>query len=112
MYGVNPNVKQDIHNNWWLQPYFFYTIRSTNTKGNRGYEYDYSKRDSKSYGTHQVLKDVNLNIHPGEIYGLISNVNPCRLQLAMVSAGAESLQPSWQNPVCCLQVLALSRVCL
>ena len=25
----------------------------------------------KSYGTHQVLKDVNLNIHQGEIYGLI-----------------------------------------
>ncbi len=25
----------------------------------------------KSYGTHQVLKDVNLNIHRGEIYGLI-----------------------------------------
>ena len=70
------------------------------------------KNIQKSYGTHQVLKDVNLNIHPGEIYGLISNVNPCRLQLAMVSAGAESLQPSWQNPVCCLQVLALSRVCL
>ena len=45
----------------------------------------------KSYGTHQVLKDVNLNIHQGEIYGLISNVNPCRQQLAMVSAGAESL---------------------
>ena len=70
------------------------------------------KNIQKSYGTHQVLKDVNLNIHQGEIYGLISNVNPCRLQLAMVSAGAESLQPSWQNPVCCLQVLALSRVCL
>ena len=25
----------------------------------------------KSYGTHQVLKDVNLNINQGEIYGLI-----------------------------------------
>ena len=102
------------------------------------------KNIQKSYGTHQVLKDVNLNIHQGEIYGLIgkndagkttifkiilglsefehgkisilfssdclylcpymrmiSNVNPCRLQLAMVSAGAESLQRSWQNPVCC-----------
>ena len=70
------------------------------------------KNIQKSYGTYQVLKDVNLNIHPGEIYGLISNVNPYRMQLAMVSAGAESLQPSWQNPVCCLQVLALSRVCL
>lgn len=36
MYDVNPNVKHDIRNNWWLQPYFFYTIRSTNTKGSRG----------------------------------------------------------------------------
>ena len=44
MYDVNPNVKHDIRNNWWLQPYFFYTIRSTNTKGSRGYEYDYTKR--------------------------------------------------------------------
>lgn len=25
----------------------------------------------KSYGSHQVLRDVNLNIHQGEIYGLI-----------------------------------------
>lgn len=23
MYDVNPNVKHDIRNNWWLQPYFF-----------------------------------------------------------------------------------------
>ena len=29
------------------------------------------KEIQKSYGPHQVLKDVNLNIHQGEIYGLI-----------------------------------------
>ena len=56
MYDVNPNVKQDIHNNWWLQPYFFYTIRSTNTKGNRGYEYDYTKRYSKKLWNSSGIK--------------------------------------------------------
>ena len=29
------------------------------------------KEIQKSYGPHQVLKDVNLNIHQGEIYGLM-----------------------------------------
>ena len=56
MYGVNPNVKQDIHNNWWLQPYFFYTIRSTNTKENRGYEYDYTKKYSKKLWNSSGIK--------------------------------------------------------
>ena len=32
----------------------------------------------KSYGTHQVLKDVNLNIYQGEIYGLIGKMVPVR----------------------------------
>lgn len=32
----------------------------------------------KSYGTHQVLKDVNLNIRQGEIYGLIGKIVPVR----------------------------------
>lgn len=94
MYGVNPNVKQDIHNNWWLNRTFFIQSSQQIRKETEDMNMITLKNIQKSYGTHQVLKDVNLNIHQGEIYGLISNVNPCRLQLAMVSAGAESLQPS------------------
>ena len=69
MCGVTPNVTYVLHDSWWLQPHIFHIIMPTKRK--EVMDMITLKNVQKSYGTHKVLKDVNLNIRQGEIYGLI-----------------------------------------
>ena len=69
---VNRNVKQNVRGSWWKQPGIFSTIYGV-IKGKEHQIMDMISLHNiqKSYGSHQVLKNVDLTVRQGEIYGLI-----------------------------------------
>lgn len=45
----------------------------------------------KSYGSHQVLNDVSLNVRKGEIYGLIGKTVPVKQQFLKLSSDLQNM---------------------
>lgn len=69
---VNWDVKQNAHGNWWRQPSIFDIIYGVViAKRLRTMDMISLHDIQKSYGSHQVLKNVDLAVRQGEIYGLI-----------------------------------------
>ena len=69
--GVNCNVTYVLRDSWWWQLLLFHIIRATKRKEETQMDMITLSNVQKSYGSHQVLNDVSLNVRKGEIYGLI-----------------------------------------
>ena len=69
--GVNCNVTYVLRDSWWWQPLLFHIMRATKRKEETQMDMITLSNVQKSYGSHQVLNDVSLNVRKGEIYGLI-----------------------------------------
>lgn len=69
--GVNCNVTYVLRDSWWWQPLLFHIIRAAKRKEETQMDMITLSNVQKSYGSHQVLNDVFLNVRKGEIYGLI-----------------------------------------
>ena len=84
---VNRNVKQNVHGNWWRQPGVFGTINGViKAKEHQTMDMISLHDIQKSYGSHQILKIVDLTIRQGEIYGLIGKTAQARPRSSKLSS--------------------------
>lgn len=85
---VNWDVKQNAHGNWWRQPSIFDIIYGVvNAKRLRTMDMISLHDIQKSYGSHQVLKNVDLAVRQGEIYGLIGKKARVKPQFSRLFSG-------------------------